>query len=114
MLEVVVPGTAEEPQRMQEAARVDAAQVAASRLGGKPLAVPPVEAALAVPASAALVGKTEESLAVVLGAEKPQRDSCIRQAGEPAAEAALAGRSVGGQRPGAPGPSAWEAAGITS
>ncbi|HMD83842.1 MAG TPA: hypothetical protein VKO18_03970 [Terriglobia bacterium] len=104
------------------------AEVAASRLGDEPLAVPPVEVALGMPASAASLGEAEEPLeprgrrgpqaeplALASGAfEEPQRDWCIRQAGEPGAEATSAERPVGGQRPGAPGPSSWEGAGTTS
>jgi len=121
----------EEAQRKQEAAAADTEVVLASRLGGKPRAAPRVEAALGAPASAAWVGKAEEPpelqgkrsprvvrlgehLAAALGAEKLQRDSYIRQAGEPGAEAALAARPPGGQRPRASGPPAWEGAGTTS
>lgn len=110
----------------------ETAEVAASRLGGKPLAVPPVEAALGTPASAASLGEAEEPrepqgshsrraeplaelLAVVLGAiEEPQRYLCIRQAGEAGAEAALAERWVGAQRLAAQEPPAGAAAGTTS
>ena len=91
----------------------DTVEVAASWLGGKPLAAPPVEAALSMPAS---LGEAEEPLepqgshsrraeppveliALVLVAfEKSQRYLCIRQAVEPGAEAALAERWVGVQR----------------
>lgn len=107
----------------------DTGEVAASRPGGKPLAVPPAEVALGLPASAESRGEAEvllepqgkrspraepPALEVGLVAGKPQRDSCIRRAGESGAEAALAGRSVGGQPQGRQWPSAWEGAGTTS
>jgi len=109
----------------------DTAGLAASRLGGKPLAVPPVEAAFGTPAFAALPGEEEpresqgrhsrqaeppvELLAVVLWAIwKSQRYLCIRQAGDLGAEAALTARWAGAQQLAAQEPPPGAAVGTSS
>lgn len=114
----------EAPWHKPEAAVAGAAEVAASRLGGEPIAARPAVAASRVQAEgpqepqgghgqrAELPG---ELPAWVLGAfEEPQRYLCTRQAGEPGAEAARAERLAGAQRLVAQKSSVGMAAGTTS
>ena len=91
---------AEEPWHKREMVVADTAEVAASPLGGKPLAAPPVEAEEPLQPQGSHSRGAEppaELLAVGLGAAigEPQRYLYILQAGEAGAEPVLAVRCVG-------------------
>jgi hypothetical protein len=125
-------GVADTAERHKLAALVDIAAPAASRLGDMTPGMPPVEAALGTTAFAELQGEAEaspepldshtrqaeppvEPLAVVLEANlAPHRDLCIRPAGGPRVEAALAERGAGARRRAAQEPPAGAVAGTAS